>query len=264
MKGKLWCPERRIWSLGTSENREEWLAARKTKLTASDLASVAGVGMRRRSEVLKEKLDAADTGADDKLHAMPQVEAGRYLESGIINWFADQHLGKTEPFGELLYREGSAEFLAATPDALYEGDPLEVKNIDGDAQWNWGVNTTPRDGWPSYLPFPLPYDAHGNWAMRTNKIAKKWQGTPVGAWREWSVQRSTELLPLLGAPCAPVKYVVQCYAQAYVLKRTEFVITACIGGVSRLDLFYTVHGQTLTWLLEQARVFWDEVQRSKS
>jgi hypothetical protein len=52
---------------------------------------------------------------------------------------------------------------------------------------------------------------------------------------------------------------VQAYVQAYVLRRTEFIICAGIGGVNRLDAHYTVHVPTLHWLLEQAREFWDDV-----
>jgi hypothetical protein len=259
--GTLWCPERKIYSLGTSDDRDAWLAARMTKLTASDLASVVGVGYRRRNEVLAEKLGEDANGKDDKVHAMAQVEAGRFLEDGIVDWYAAQTLAKVEKCGQLLYRDCSRPYIACTPDALVDGDPLEVKNVAQESQYNWALNTTPRsDKWPDHLPFPVPVHAEGNWAMATNKVAAKWAGTPTGAWREHFVKVRTELLPLIGAPVAPLKLVIQLYVQMFVLKRKEGVMTACIGGVNRLDLYFTMHEPTMQWLLEQADEFWREVQ----
>lgn len=268
----LWCPKRQIYTRGNSSNREQWLAARQLHITASDVASAAGVGMRKRSEVMKEKLGLLtdnDKKREQDMHQMAQVAAGRYFEPGIIKWFADEHLGATEECGDLLFRTGEHEFIAATPDAIHcidgsqdakEGEPLEVKNVGAEGQYNWAQNTTSREGWPKQLPFPLPSDAQCTWALSTNKVAAKWEGTPTGAWREHFVKLRTDILPLIGAPCAPLKYVVQLYMQMYVLKRTEGIICACIGGQNRMDLYYTLHEPTLEYLLDTAKDFWNDLR----
>lgn len=256
----------------SNEERAAWLARRHTLLTASDAAAVFGLnGSRSRADVLRDKRRPVAV-EDETVGKVTQVRAGKYLEAGIIEWFAADHplavVSKLPP--DAIYITPQCDRLAATPDGLCDGGPLEAKNV-GEAQcFNWSVvgvayELAPHNGrkakcvWPAELgALPEPDDTRAFYAMEYTARSAKAEDDVLTEWREVR----NELMDLrftFEGWRAPLKYWVQLQVQMMALSTSDGWITAAVGGTSRIDLHYTAHTAFQSWAVEQTRRFWEEV-----
>lgn len=101
----------------TTANRDEWLAARRNFITASDAAAILGHSpWRGRIDVWAEKV-----GQGTPVEETERMRLGRLLEPAILARYA-QDTGRlaeaTVVANDTLYRSDKYDWLACTPDAL--------------------------------------------------------------------------------------------------------------------------------------------------
>lgn len=240
---------------GTS-NREAWLEARHSLLTASDVANVLGLGSKSRKTVLREKISGVQVGADPGELAM--VAAGRYLEAGVFAWFADETIHETAGMcGDLITAPG-LDWLGATPDALLDGEPVECKVSGYTTRPNWHADTAvaPPKSFPFPFPQPVAYNVRN--PPENLRVAAADVGTPKGAWRDGCRFQLYDLLPTFGPPVAPLKYWVQLQIQMLVLDAPGGWVVGLQGGTTRIDLYYSRDRKFLDWALERLIEFRNE------
>lgn len=229
--------------LSASTDKAAWLAARRTGISASDVACLVGVGYMSRNELLKEKLGCGDDA--DELGNMAQVQAGRHFEDGLIAWFKEAH---TLDFQDVV---GNRNLLAsaanprimATPDAFAtksfcEVVPVEAKCVGYETQYGWRANTMQLKGWPKHLDVPEPVEVVVKLATTNTRVAKADAGSLRGQFREHIRAIHQDLFPQMGEFRAPLKYLIQLTVQMYVMGAQEGWITVALGGTSRVDLRY--------------------------
>ena len=105
-------------------DRASWLADRKYYIGGSEIAAILGLSLYRTSyDVYASKVLGAEPDKDNQ-----RLEAGRYLESGIIRWAAERHGWSAKPNDLRVYRSIEYPWAACTPDAwVVIADGLEVK-----------------------------------------------------------------------------------------------------------------------------------------
>jgi len=94
-------------------DREAWLAARRSYLTASDAAAVLGHSpWRSRLDVWREKVEGVSTVVESE-----RMRLGRLLEPAILARYAEDTTLRVAP-NDQLHRAAAHPWLAATPDAF--------------------------------------------------------------------------------------------------------------------------------------------------
>lgn len=251
--------------------RAEWLEQRKKYLTASDVAALCGLNSSKRpSEVINEKagLKAAEE-LDEYL--LTQVPAGRHLEAGIATWFLEETPHSTAfGNGNNLLVSPVVPYLAATPDWVVDGQPVEIK-LSGETQlMNWFEAGQPVDkktrlpkNWPVHLPVPVPVDYRhrvpGEF-LNTNPDDKSLRAD----WRRSRRHQLQVLLTGAGEPRAPLKYWVQLQVQMHVMSAGSGWIVGCIGGTRRIDFLYERDAQFEAYMLGVIEPAWELVQQKKA
>lgn len=256
----------------TDSERAAWLLRRHSLLTASDAAAVFGMhGSKTRADVLREKRLPSPVD-NEEIGKMNQVRAGRYLEQGIVQWFAaDYPLSDVVDLpADAIYVTPQYERLAATPDALCDGAPLEVKNVGEGQIFHWSVvgltySVTAHNGRPAKCTFPgreLPKPLAETFFPAFEYVARP-HNVCDDALTEWRALRGAQKTAALDLTaygcCAPLKYWVQLQIQMLALSATRGWITAAIGGTSRLDLLYVADCGFQAWAIEQAKQFWRDL-----
>lgn len=241
--------------------RSAWLAERGAYITASDVAAVLGLNSSRsRKRVIDEKagLKAAEE-LDEEL--LPQVAAGRHLEAGIALWFlSETPHGEAVANGNNLIVSPSLPCLAATPDWIVDGVPVEIK-LAGESQLdNWHDGTRSTKGWPDCLPLPEPLITR----VRTPQEFYSTNPTdqsPRANWRRSRAYQVQTLLPAFGVPAAPLKYWVQLQVQMHVLGAPCGWLVGCVGGTRRIDLLFERDDAFLDWALCEVADAWADVMK---
>lgn len=128
-----WCQERkpkpevlklRDWEVSAEQLTPEWFAARKDRVTASEMASVLSEGGMSRIELLRKKCGLSDRQMD--AFGQAACDHGRKHEDGAIARFEQQTGHRVLPFGLLVDPERPS--IGASPDGItYCGICIEVK-----------------------------------------------------------------------------------------------------------------------------------------
>lgn len=246
----------------SASDREAWLAARREKLTASDVACVLGLNSSKpRSVVLKEKVTRTDVGEDPGELAM--VAAGRFLEEGIFKWFASETIHTTAHMCGQMLTSPVLSCLAATPDAVMDGEPVEIKCTMHTSRPNWHALTTSRKGWNQDLAWPLPIATNYRFPPENLRTAKGDMGTAKGNFRDLA-RAQLELIKEFGDANAPIKYWVQLQVQMHVLSAPRGWLVGLMGGTGRIDIYYERHLAFERYMLEEVAKFWAEVEEKRN
>lgn len=246
--------------LADASDRVAWLEARGECVTASDVANILGLGSKSRNMVLREKVSGERVGEDPGELAM--VAAGRHLERGVFEWFADETLHESAGMCGLLIADPARPYLAATPDALLDGEPVEVKCTMYSTRPNWHRDTTSMKGWPTET-LPLPIATNTRWPPENLRTARADEGTPKGLFRDACRYALQELFPLFGSPVAPLKYWVQLQVQMQVLGVERGWIVALHAGTGRMDLYYARDHSFAQWMNAEVDAFWNDWREAK-
>ncbi len=207
---------------------------------------------------MSEKI-ARCADADDDVSQLVQVQAGRFFEPSVAAWFADAHKVGYKP-GPGLLQHDTVPYLGATCDfILDDGRPLETKVIGFEVRANFHANSTPTKGWPKDFDLPVPVEIVTAYPTTNLQVAKADVGTARGEFRQALQDLYKQFLPALGAPCAPIKYVIQLYVQLAVLGKSDGWISAAVGGTTRIDVRYERDALFEEFMLEQCADFWREV-----
>lgn len=201
--------------------REQWLAERRSYLTASDVGPVMGLSpFKTRKAVLDEKLGNVpmfDIGRN------PRVAAGRHLEDGILAWVLEDRGWVGHQNGPRLRHSVQLPYLAATPDGYVKTpngyELVEVKNVKEGSRQFW------KQGEKNVTP---------------STILRAGTDSPGRGW------------------AAPVYYWVQLQVQLHCTNKDSGWIVACIGGVDRIDLHYMRDREFEARMLEHVASFWNE------
>lgn len=180
------------WNVVVAGSASEWLAARHSYLTASDVAAVLGLHPHKsRAAVVRSKQGPPDL----EPRSVPAMRAGHFLEPAILEWYLDdlrrqaRDLDEPEPDGaQCRNPEGTSVLvahpdpglrLAASPDGVIVGalgaELVEVK-VHGPRQWaRWEA--------------PMPSAEH---ARRRRLVglppSDDWPGCPIQHWVQLQVQ----------------------------------------------------------------------------
>lgn len=247
-----------------AEERIAWLAQRTAYITASDVAAVLGLNASRsRKRVVDEKAGRrAVEDLDEGL--LPQVAAGRHLESGIATWFlSETPHGEAHANGDHLIVSSVLPCLAATPDWIVDGCPLEIK-LAGETQLdNWFRGTASTKGWPEELLLPVPLMArlrNPPEFLATNPTDQ----SPRANWRRSRAYQLHNILPAFGLPIAPLKYWTQLQVQMHVLDAPCGWLVGCVGGTRRIDLLFERDDAFLDWALSEVADAWSDVLKFRT
>jgi putative phage-type endonuclease len=116
MPGELVCSD--------TAPREQWMAARRTGIGASEIAAVAGLSIHRGPwDVWAAKMEGREFESTD------DMRWGTFIEQRIIDWWAAE-TGRTVGNGGL-FRHPVHRWLLATPDAIVLEPPAEVDPVLG-------------------------------------------------------------------------------------------------------------------------------------
>lgn len=124
-----------------TNNRQEWKKLRQGRLGASQVAEVLGFSDRRSPLEAWERI----TGryVEDEAEEGQRIRAGRHLEGGIANWWAEETNAELEPTPGLLV-DPDRPWLIGTPDfgikKVHGAElqaVLEVKNVDRQFKELW-------------------------------------------------------------------------------------------------------------------------------
>lgn len=251
--------------LADSADREAWLEARKTMLTASEVAVALGLTYTARSKLVRAKAGKATAKELEELSEiddMAQVAAGRHLEEGIFNWFKSETVHTTaHMFGKLIPSPREPR-LGSTPDAILDGSPVELKLTGESALPNWHEAQNIY-GWAKLaLPWPEPIDVRLR-LPRENNRTKAGARDPRTEWRRSREHQLTVLLPALGEPQAPLKYWVQLQVQMHCLNAADGWLVGAVGGTRRYDFLYQRDDAFIAIVLAETQRFWRDVEGCK-
>lgn len=147
----------RLIDVDPVNDRPGWLKRRRDGLGGSDVAKVLGIsGFGSPWSVYVEKIGAVEP---DALEPTDQQIRGRYLEDGVLAWYADE-TGFTVGFKQAMIVHPEHEWAFCTVDGLvFEGpepdDPeAAVKGVDAKTTSEWGWERVPVD-----------YQAQAQWSM---------------------------------------------------------------------------------------------------
>lgn len=249
--------------VASASDREAWLAARRAFLTASEVAAVLGLAPGR-GKIVRAKAGTStqaereEEGPDD----LAQVAAGRHLEEGIFRWFADETPHFEAEMCGLLIASRNVPGLAATPDAVMDGEPVECKCVGESALANWHASQDVR-GWEKMaLPLPSPIYTRVRLPRENNRITLG-ATDPRSEWRRSRGYQLGVIMPTLGEPEAPLKYWVQLQVQMHVLGAAQGWLVGLIGGTRRYDFLYERDPDFEKVVVYETKRFWEDVQREK-
>lgn len=246
-----------------ASDRAVWLEARKRYLTASEVAAVLGLAPGRGKLVrAKAGTPTAAELAEESPDDLAQVAAGRHLERGIFEWFVSEtpH-ARAEMCGWLL-ASATHPGLAATPDAVMDGEPVEIKCVGESSLANWHESQDLR-GWEKLaLPYPKPSYTRLRLPRENNRTT---QGAydPRSEWRRSRGYQLGVIMPSLGEPEAPLKYLVQLQVQMHVLDAAAGWLVGLVGGTRRYDFLYERDSKLENVITYETMRFWEDVQREK-
>lgn len=205
----------------TAPDRDAWLAARHTRITASDVGALLGLNKHKsRRALLKEKA----APEPKNFRGNSAMRAGGFLESGVFDWFLDDlrtHVargGGELPTGGICRNAAGTSLLlghplisdqlAASPDGVVEVlgavRAVEVK-LHGPRAWDGGD--------PTYDDLAYQFDLHGYPHPKVDNPDRCW-ATPTQY-----AQVQTQLA-CMGLPAA---YLVRCWGT----ERRDTIIYAC-------------------------------------
>jgi hypothetical protein len=247
-------------------DRAAWLEARLKYLSASE-AAVALRLEQGRAKLLKVKAGLIEADPDNEIGDLAQVAAGRHIEAGIFEWFKEDTVHTSgEMFGKLIVCPTNPH-LAATPDALLDGDPVELKLVGETAVVNWFVegqktNARGESAWeerglepPTLLDMALrmPPD---NTITSPDKddLRTLWRRAREEQNRVWRSLRE-------GGFSAPPKYQVQLQVQMMCLGASSGWLVGCLGGTRRVDLLYARCESLVDEIDSEAYIFSRDVER---
>lgn len=247
----------------SASDREAWLEARLRYLTASEVAIALKVEPGR-GKLLKVK--AGLVPANDDIGDLAQVAAGRHLEAGIFAWFAEDTIHMSAGMhGRLMEHPRNAR-LAATPDALLDAEPVELKMVGETAVVNWftggqKLDRAGRTAWEvleqepprlldSRLVVPPENTTTSDDKDDLRTLWRRKRGEQLEVW--YQLRRS--------GYAAPVKYQIQLQVQMDVLGVDQGWIVGCLGGTRRLDLLYQKSDALLDAIHDETQRFWDDVK----
>ena len=124
-----------------SENRNEWVNYRKTKVGSSDICTI--VGLNPFKSVLE--LWAEKTGKTDPQPESPAMRYGRAVESAIADLFADEHIDYKIRRNDTTYEHPDYSWAIATPDYFFQpperasSGVLEIKHSSITSDWDEGA-----------------------------------------------------------------------------------------------------------------------------
>lgn len=249
--------------VASASDREAWLAARKSFLTASEVAAVLGL-VPGRGKVVRAKAGTETTAEllEEGPDELAQVAAGRHLERGVFEWFAAEtpHV-EAEMCGSLI-ASPTVRGLAATPDAVMDGEPVEIKCVGESALANWHESQDVR-GWEKLaLVIPSPIYTRVRLPLENNRITPG-ACDPRSEWRRSRGYQLGVILPTLGEPAAPLKYLVQLQVQMHVLDAPSGWLVGLVGGTRRYDFLYERDPKLEAVIISETVRFWQDVQREK-
>lgn len=242
--------------LSDGMDRQQWLTARQLVVTASDVANILGLGDKSRASVLRAKL-SGDTGSD-AVGQLAMVAAGRHLERGVFEWFAAETIHETAEMCGALIHAPDHRWLAATPDALLDGEPVECKVVGFSSRPNWHADTAPV-GFGDCHPSPVATNLR--FPPENLRTAAKDLETPRGYFRD-CCRAAADLVRTFGEVVAPIKYWTQLQVQMHVLDADFGWIVGLHAGTGRTDLYYARDRVFEAWMLQALTVFWNEWQEA--
>lgn len=245
----------RVLSFGN--DRASWLAARRGVLTASDVATVLGIGGGSKREVLRSKLSSDEVRPD--IHTLPQVALGRHLESGVFEWFVEDTIHETASRCGALVQHPDVPWLAATPDALLDDEPVEIKVAMDSSRPNWHAETVRMRGWPE-RPVPVPLGVRSRFPFENLWPAKN-EGPTLRATFLALMRDLRATVHAMGEPRAPLKYWVQLQVQMSCLGADAGWIVGLQAGSGRFDLYYERDTEFERWMLGECETFVMEARK---
>lgn len=246
-----------------ASDREAWLEARKSFLTASEVAAALGLAPGRGKLVrakagTETPAELAEEGPDD----LAQVAAGRHLERGVFEWFAAETPHFEAAMCGWLLASPSVPGLAATPDAIMDGEPVEIKCVGESSLANWHASQDVR-GWEKLaLPYPQPIYTRERLPRENNRTTPG-ACDPRSEWRRSRGYQLGVILPSLGEPEGPLKYYVQLQVQLHVLNASAGWLVGLVGGTRRYDFLYEHDPALEAVIISETERFWQDVQREK-
>jgi hypothetical protein len=249
--------------VASASDREAWLEARGFFLTASEVASAIGLSPGRGKLVrAKAGTSTAAELFEEPPDDLAQVAAGRHLERGVFEWFRAETPHVEAEMCGWLCASPSVRGLAATPDAVMDGEPVEVKCVGESSLANWHASQDAR-GWEK-LNVPYPYPVYTRLRLpRENNRTTPGANDPRTEWRRSRGYQLGVILPSLGEPAAPLKYWVQLQVQMHVLGASAGWLVGLVGGTRRYDFLYEHDPVFEDVIISETERFWQDVQREK-
>lgn len=116
--------------------RQEWLLQRQRVVGGSDVAAILGLSRWRTPfDVWHEKTSTLRVEDESK---KPWLKRGKYLESAITRWYADEMGVSLMPMDSSTLSVGPEPWMAGSVDALVDADPvygLECKTSRFSDEW---------------------------------------------------------------------------------------------------------------------------------
>lgn len=150
----------------TFPNRASWLAERRKSLGGSDASVLCGTGFTSEYALFTDKCGLATFDVDD----VPEyVEAGSFLEPGVLAWWSHRTGLVAMPTPLTIIRNPRFPWMHASPDALVGDDAgVDAKCVDVGVAHQW------EDG------VPLGYQVQGQHYMAVLDRARWHFGASVG------------------------------------------------------------------------------------
>jgi len=133
------------------EDRQEWLKARKTRITGSRLKDIYAVRKERKQgfwELLAERLEIGDDQSENPM------ERGTELEGEAIQQF-EIHEGKKVSTDLVIWTRDDNESIAISPDGFIgETEAVEVKCLASSRHLEaWFEKKVPKDYWLQVIQY---------------------------------------------------------------------------------------------------------------
>ncbi len=130
------------------QSREEWLAARRTMVGASDTAGIFGVGYASQSPLT---IWASKRGIEEPeipTAQLRRMNIGSKMEPIIAELFSEETgLETFDPGDFTIFRHGEIDWLGATLDRVSEDKghmvPVELKRVSGILRKDWDADDEP-------------------------------------------------------------------------------------------------------------------------
>lgn len=133
------------------EDRDEWLSARKTKITGSRLKDIYAVRKERKQgfwELLAERLEIGDDESDNPM------QRGTDLESDAIKAF-EEYEGKTVNTDLVIWMRDDDDSIAISPDGyIGETEAVECKCLASARHLQaWFEQEVPKEYWLQVIQY---------------------------------------------------------------------------------------------------------------